>query len=64
MLILTRKIEKSIIINDDIKIKILSINKNQIRLGIEAPKEFSVHREEIYKKIQKEKEKKCEKIQN
>lgn len=51
MLILTRRITESLMINDDIKISILGINGRQVRLGIDAPKEISVHREEIYKKI-------------
>lgn len=51
MLILTRKLGERICIGDDICISILGINRSQIRLGIEAPKEISVHREEIYLKI-------------
>ena len=55
MLILTRKPNESIRIGDDIEVKILSINSNQIRIGISAPKEMEVHREEIYQKIQSQK---------
>ena len=55
MLILTRRIGETVIIGDDIIATVLSINGNQVRLGIEAPKDVSVHREEIYKKIQEEK---------
>lgn len=55
MLILTRKLNESIIINDNIKCTILGIKGNQIRLGIEAPENVTVHREEIYNKIQAEK---------
>lgn len=54
MLILTRRISESLIINDDITIKVLGINGRQVRLGIEAPKNVSVHREEIYARIQNE----------
>lgn len=55
MLILTRKPLESIMIDDDIKITILGNTGHQIRIGIEAPKSRSVHREEIYLKIQEEK---------
>lgn len=55
MLILTRRIGENLIINDDIKVTILGIKGNQIRLGIMAPENVSVHREEIYNKIQDEK---------
>ena len=51
MLILTRKIGESLMINDNIIITILGIKGTQIRIGINAPKEIIVHREEIYKKL-------------
>lgn len=54
MLILTRRMGESLIIDDDIKIKVLSIKGRQVRIGIDAPKEVAVHREEIYKRIQDE----------
>jgi len=56
MLVLSRKIGEIINIGDDIEVTILASNKGQVRVGIEAPKEVSVHREEIYDLIQKSKE--------
>lgn len=56
MLVLTRRIGQSIIINDDIRFIILNAKGNQVRIGIEAPKEVSVHRQEIYEIIKEEKE--------
>ncbi len=54
MLILTRKPGETIIIGDDIKVTILSVASKQIRIGIDAPKDVPVHREEIYKRIHAE----------
>lgn len=54
MLILTRRISESIIIGDDVKITVLGVKGNQVRLGIDAPKDVSVHREEIYDRIRTE----------
>ena len=51
MLILTRKTGESINIGNDIKITIVSIDGGQVRIGIDAPKDVIIHREEIYKKI-------------
>lgn len=56
MLILTRRISESIIIGDDVKITVLGVKGNQVRLGVDAPKTISVHREEIYERIKNEKE--------
>lgn len=55
MLILTRRISESVIIGDNVKITVLGVKGNQVRLGIDAPKDVSVHREEIYQRIQQEK---------
>lgn len=54
MLILTRRIGESLTIGEDIKITLLGIKGNQVRIGIDAPKDVEVHREEIYDKIKRE----------
>ena len=54
MLILTRRMSESIIIGDNVVITVLGIKGNQVLLGIDAPKEVSVHREEIYQRIHNE----------
>lgn len=59
MLILTRRNGESIIIGDDVTITLLSVRGNQAKIGIEAPKDLSVHREEIYLKINSDKNKKA-----
>lgn len=51
MLILTRKIGESLLVGDDVEITVLNIRGNQVKLGVKAPKEISVHREEIYQRI-------------
>lgn len=57
MLVLTRRVGERLIIGDDVTISILSIKGNQVRIGIDAPSEVMIHREEIYKRILKEREK-------
>lgn len=55
MLILTRRIEETICIGDNITVTVLSVVGGQVKLGICAPKEIGVHRQEIYQRIQQEK---------
>ena len=64
MLILTRKAGEILRIGDDIEITVLEIDGRQVRIGIKAPKEVSVHREEIYWKIQLQGEKQSKDIMN
>jgi carbon storage regulator len=54
LLILTRKVGESIAIGDDIQVSVVEIKGTQVKLGIRAPKDVTVHREEIYLKIQEE----------
>jgi len=54
MLVLTRKEDESIMIGDDIEVKVLDLRENQVKLGIVAPREVAVHRREVYLAIQAE----------
>ncbi len=51
MLILTRRVGETVRIGDDVSLTVLGVKGNQVRLGIEAPREVAVHREEIYQRI-------------
>lgn len=55
MLILTRRIGEKLIIDDSIEVMVLGVKGNQVRIGINAPQQGSVHREEIHRKIEQEK---------
>ena len=55
MLILTRRVGETLMVGDDVTITVLGVKGNQVRIGVNAPKEVSVHREEIYQRIQREK---------
>lgn len=54
MLVLTRKLEESIVLGSSVEIKVLGIEDGKVKLGIQAPKNVEIHRKEIYLEIQKE----------
>ena len=55
MLILTRRVGETLVIGDEVLVTVLGVRGNQVRIGVNAPKDVAVHREEIYQRIQSEK---------
>ena len=56
MLILTRRVGETVMIGDEVTVTVLGVKGNQVRLGVNAPRDVAVHREEIYERIQNEEE--------
>ena len=54
MLILTRRVGETVMVGDEVSITVLGVKGNQVRLGVNAPREIAVHREEIYERIKQE----------
>jgi carbon storage regulator len=60
MLILTRRVGETLMIGNDVTVTVVAVNGNQVRIGISAPKDVAVHREEIFEKVQAEKARQSE----
>jgi len=56
MLILTRRVGETLMVGDEVTVTVLGVKGNQVRIGVNAPKEVAVHREEIYQRIKQEQE--------
>ena len=54
MLILTRRVGETLMVGDEVTVTVLGVKGNQVRIGVDAPKEVAVHREEIYQRIKQE----------
>jgi carbon storage regulator len=53
MLVLSRKVNQSIMVGDNVRVVVVAVDRDQVKLGIEAPREIAVHRSEIYEEIQR-----------